>query len=297
MALNSFTGTTNLATTLSPSHRYPHFSTFSCAPSPFSILVFHPFVSTPIFNKPIKKKVKAIMFADSNSIAGDLCATAISGCVALSFLRLWEETAKRGLFDQKVNRKLVHISIGLVFMLCWPMFSSSSHGALFAALIPGLNIIKMLLMGLGVWKDEATVKSMSRELLKGPLYYAATITLACAVYWRDSPIAIATICNLCAGDGLADIIGRRFGSQKLPYNNNKSIAGSVAMLLGGFIASVGYMHYFCWFGYLEKSWEMVIGFLVVSLASTLVESHPLSTVLDDNLTVPLASFLVGSLVL
>lgn len=304
MALNS-TSTTNLVTTHSRSHRYPHLTTFSCAPSSFSILVFHPFVSTQIFNKPINKKiekVKAIMFADSNSIAGDLCATAISGVVAVSVLRVFEETAKRGLFDQKLNRKLVHISIGLVFMLCWPMFSSSRQGALFAALIPGLNIIKMFLMGLGIWKDEATVKSMSRfgdyrELLKGPLYYAATITLACAVYWRGSPIAIAAICNLCAGDGLADIIGRRFGSQKLPYNSNKSIAGSVAMLIAGFIASVGYMHYFCSFGYLEESWEMVIGFLVVSLASTLVESHPLSTVLDDNLTVPLASFLVGSLVL
>lgn len=40
------------------------------------------------------------MFSDTNSLAGDLCATAISGGVALSFLRLWEETAKRGLFDQ-----------------------------------------------------------------------------------------------------------------------------------------------------------------------------------------------------
>lgn len=41
---------------------------------------------------------------------------------------------------------------------------------------------------------------------------------------------------------------------------------------------------------------MVLGFLVVSLASALVESLPISTNLDDNLTVPLTSILVGSLV-
>lgn len=41
-----------------------------------------------------------------------------------------------------------------------------------------------------------------RELLKGPLYYAFTITWACFMYWRTSPIAIASICNLCAGDGI-----------------------------------------------------------------------------------------------
>lgn len=40
-----------------------------------------------------------------------------------------------------------------------------------------------------------------RELLKGPLYYACTLTLATAVFWRTSPIAIAATCNLCAGDG------------------------------------------------------------------------------------------------
>jgi farnesol kinase len=38
---------------------------------------------------------------------------------------------------------------------------------------------------------------------------------------------------------MADIVGRRFGRQKIPYNKNKSIAGSVAMALAGFVASVG----------------------------------------------------------
>ncbi|CAN0902140.1 Farnesol kinase, chloroplastic [Linum grandiflorum] len=191
-------------------------------------------------------------------------------------------------------------------MLCWPLFSSGTRGAVMAALIPAANIIKMFLIGSGMWKDEATVKSMSRfgdrrELLKGPLYYAAAITLACAVGWRTSPVAIASICNLCAGDGTfqieqADVVGRRFGEQKLSYNRNKSIAGSVAMASAGFVASLGYMHYFASFGYIEESWGMVLGFLVASVASAFVESLPISTELDDNLTVTLTSFLVGKLV-
>ncbi|PKI51290.1 hypothetical protein CRG98_028319 [Punica granatum] len=236
-----------------------------------------------------------------NPLVSDICATALSGGIALSILRFFEETAKRGLFDQKLNRKLVHVSIGLVFMLCWPMFSSGRQGAILAALIPGVNIIRVLLVGLGIYKDEATVKSMSRfgdyrELLKGPLYYATTITLACAVFWRASPVGIAAICNLCAGDGFADIVGRRFGHHKIPYNKRKSLAGSVAMASAGFLASIGYMYYFASFGYMQVSWEMIWGFLFVSLASALVESLPLSTALDDNLTVPLTSFIVGSLV-
>lgn len=38
--------------------------------------------------------------------------------------------------------------------------------------------------------------------------------------------------------GIADIIGRRFGKKKIPYNHDKSFAGSIAMGTTGFIVSV-----------------------------------------------------------
>lgn len=238
----------------------------------------------------------------AGGLAHDLVSSAVTAGVALALLRFFEELAKRGVFEQKLNRKLVHITIGMVFLLFWPLFSSGRYAPFLAALAPGINIVRMLLLGLGIMKNEAMVKSMSRsgdhrELLKGPLYYATTITFATSVLWRTSPIAIALICNLCAGDGIADIVGRRLGKDKLPYNPNKSYAGSIAMAVAGFLASIGYMHYLHTFGFIEESWNMAFGFLVVSVAATLVESHPISTELDDNLTVPLTSFLVGSLLL
>uniref|UniRef100_A0A7C9DBG7 Farnesol kinase n=1 Tax=Opuntia streptacantha TaxID=393608 RepID=A0A7C9DBG7_OPUST len=254
----------------------------------------------PINPTRLRRRPAAVMWPE-NPVVSDVCAASFSGAVALSLLRFWQVTAKHTVFDSKLNRKLVHISIGLVFMLCWPLFSSGHRGAVSAGLVPGVNIIRMLVLGLGLYKDEGTVKSMTRfgdyrELLKGPLYYACTITFACVYYWRTSPIGIAAICNLCAGDGLADIVGRRFGSQKLPYNKNKSYVGSIAMATAGFIASVGFMHYFSHFGFIQESWDIVLGFLCVSIAAALVESLPISTTLDDNLTVPVASFLIGSLV-
>ena len=39
--------------------------------------------------------------------------------------------------------------------------------------------------------------------------------------------------------GLADIVGRRLGSKRLLYNKDKSLAGSIAMALAGFLASIG----------------------------------------------------------
>ncbi|KAK8956261.1 hypothetical protein KSP40_PGU004817 [Platanthera guangdongensis] len=186
-------------------------------------------------------------------------------------------------------------------MLCWPLFSHGHLAAFLAALAPGINIIRMLLLGVGIWKNEAIIKSMSRhgdrsELLKGPLYYACTITFSTLIFWRTSPISIAAICNLCAGDGVADLVGRRFGEKKLPYNPDKSYAGTAAMAVAGFLASLGYMHYFASFGYIEESWGMILGFLLVSTASAIVESLPMSSDLDDNLTVPMTSLLVGAAV-
>ncbi|KAG2394931.1 phytol kinase [Vigna angularis] len=246
-------------------------------------------------------------------LVSDIYATAISAIVALSFLRLWQETAKRDIFD-KVGQKIAFFVLGFsgvfsMFLNCNSIVTEN-RAPFFAALIPGVNIIRMLVTGLGIVKDEATVKSMSRfgdyrlqycilesqELLKGPLYYATTITLASIIYWRTSPVSIAAICNLCAGDGMADIVGRRFGGVKIYYNKNKSYAGSIAMASAGFLASIAYMWYFSSFGYMEGSWKLVLGFLLVSVGTAFVESLPISTELDDNLTVPLTSILLGSVI-
>ncbi|GFP98982.1 probable phytol kinase 3 chloroplastic, partial [Phtheirospermum japonicum] len=135
-----------------------------------------------------------------------------------------------------------------------------------------------------------------RELLKAALGYTLNIAWVTIFYWR-TPLAIAAICNLCAGDAMADIVGRRFGGRKLPYNKSKSFAGSIGMAFAGFFASILFMYYFSWFGYIQESQNMVLGFLLVSVASALVESHPFNTKFDDNLTVPIASMLVGTFVL
>ncbi|KAJ7959848.1 Phytol kinase [Quillaja saponaria] len=246
----------------------------SSSSSCFGTKIPSPTSPTPISRRNLRS-IQAISMLHQNPAVSDIYATALSGVIALSLLRFWEETAKRGLLDQKLNRKLVHlnsltalhVSIGLAFLLCWPLFSAEGQAPILAALIPGINIIRMLLVGFGLWKDPATVKLMSRfgdyrELLRGPLYYASTITFTSMVYWRTSPISIATICNLCAGDGTvsADIVGRRFGSKKIPYNSNKSIAGSLAMTSAGFLASIEYMYYFSSFGFIQESWEMVLRF-------------------------------------
>ncbi|CAM0145700.1 unnamed protein product [Urochloa decumbens] len=251
-----------------------------------------------------------------NPLVRDAGAAVLTGVAAAVVLRFWEEVANRSLLDQEVTSKPVlccSSRIPSAFAKTIPFLdkvqklflaqcsSDDVFARFLAPLIILINIIKVTVIGLGLVKDEGVVNSMtrhgdSRELLKGPLYYACAITLATIVFWRTSPISIAVICNLCAGDGVADIVGRRLGQVKLPHNPEKSYAGSIAMFMAGFIASVLYMCYFSIFGFVEKSWTMVGAFGVTSLAAAVVESLRISTRLDDNLTVPLASVLVGALV-
>lgn len=72
------------------------------------------------------------------------------------------------------------------------------------------------------------------------------VFLSCSVSASAISIAfvvlagIIAISLMCGGDGLADIVGRRFGaSSRLPYNSTKSWAGSIAMAVGGAAFAAG----------------------------------------------------------
>ncbi len=71
-----------------------------------------------------------------------------------------------------------------------------------------------------------------QELLRGPLLYIGIVTAVTLLFWRESPVGLMVLCLMCGGDGLADVVGRRYGSARLPFNHNKSWLGSLAMFTG-----------------------------------------------------------------
>lgn len=232
--------------------------------------------------------------------AMDFVAAAITLVGALGILQVFDELAKRDVLEKKLSRKLVHILSGLVFMLFWPLFSSSPIAKYMAAFAPAANGIRMIGLGLGLWTNEALVKACSREggrreLLQGPLYYAVTITIVTLFFWRNSPVGVVAVANLCAGDGFADIVGRKYGTQRLPYNRSKSVIGSIAFFVMASLASMGFVAYFSAFGFFPATANIYLATIGVSLASAIAESLPLP--LDDNFTVPFVAIAAGMLLL
>ena len=222
--------------------------------------------------------------------------------VALVEIRFLDFAAQRGWIESRLSRKLIHILTGPLFVLCWLLFPTPDlwYFRWLAALVPLLFTIQFAMIGLGLVKDEASVKAMSRngdrrEILRGPLFYGIIFVIMTLVYWKDSPIGIIAVMLMCGGDGLADILGRGIKSAKLPWNKDKSVAGSLGMFAGGWVLAMLILGIFI----LAKAGGFgpfggyLLPVTIIAVVATLVESLPLKDV--DNITVTLAAMALGYL--
>lgn len=229
------------------------------------------------------------------AVLQDGAATLFATAGAYALVRTFDVLTERRLVEKSLSRKIVHVLSGVLFMASWPLFSNSTEARYFAAVAPFLNSLRLLIYGLRLYTDEALVKSVSREgkpeeLLRGPLYYVLVLLFSVLVFWRESPIGVVSLSMMSGGDGFADIVGRRYGSVKLPFNQKKSWIGSISMFISGFLLSAIMLFYFSSLGYVHVSWEEAFGKLaLVALAATVVECIPATDVVDDNISVPLAS--------
>lgn len=220
---------------------------------------------------------------------------------AYSLVLAFDVLTQRNFIEQNLSRKLVHILSGLLFMACWPIFSTSTEARYFASLVPLANCLRLVTYGLSLATDEGLIKSVTREgkpaeLLRGPLYYVLILVICVLVFWRDSPIGVISLAMMCGGDGVADIMGRKFGSVKIPYNKKKSWAGSISMLIFGFLISMGMLYYFSALGYFQMDLVSTMQRVaLVSFMATVVESLPTEGGVDDNISVPLASMVTAFL--
>jgi phytol kinase len=226
-------------------------------------------------------------------------ALIITFAVALIELRLLDFCAHRGWIESRLSRKLIHILTGPLFVLCWLLFPDLWYSRWLAALVPFAITAQFALIGLGIMKDEAAVKAMSRsgdrrEILRGPLFYGIVFVIMTLVYWKTSPIGMLALMLMCGGDGLADIMGRGIRSPKLPWSRDKSVAGSMGMLLGGWVLAAFILFIFVRVGAFPGPFRFyVLPITVIALVAMLVESLPLKDV--DNITVTLVAVLLGHL--
>lgn len=98
---------------------------------------------------------------------------------------------------------------------------------------------------------------------------------------------------MCGGDGLADLLGRRYQSATLPWNRNKTLTGSFGMFIGGLGLAALIMGVYVWVGVFSAPFVgYLTPLLLIATAGMLVESLPLRDV--DNITVAMAAVVLGA---
>ena len=227
-------------------------------------------------------------------------ATLFTFLIALAFLRLMDFIAHRGIVESKLSRKIIHIGTGPIFVLCWLMYPNVSISRWLAALVPFVITTQFVLVGAGILRDEAAVKAMSRtgdrrEILRGPLFYGIVFIAITLIYWKDSFVGIPALMMLCGGDGIADIVGRRVKSPKLPWSREKSVAGSLSVFAGGLLLTM--LIFAIYVGMGEFSGPLsryLLPITWIALGATLIESLPFKDL--DNITLPTVAALLGHLV-
>ncbi len=226
-----------------------------------------------------------------------ILATILTFAIALAFLRMMDFFAHRGWIESRLSRKLIHIGTGPIFVLCWLLFPASPEARWLAALVPFAITLQFALVGLGIINDEASIKAMSRtgdrrEILRGPLFYGMMFVLLTIIFWKDSPVGMTALMIMCGGDGVADLVGRRFNSSKWPHSPEKSMAGSLSVFIGGWLLSAFVLVIYTGAGVFAGPFiAYLIPLTVIALVSALVESFPHKDV--DNITVTVAAVVLG----
>lgn len=137
------------------------------------------------------------------------------------------------------------------------------------------------------------------EAAGGPFIYVIIMTMAILAFWRDSPTGVVALSTMAAGDGLADIIGRRFGkSNQWPAaitgsKNRKSVAGSFAMIVGSVLTSLAllsWLHATGSLATLPPLGELTLKLIYISAAAAFCELIPIA---DDNYTVPFTAAILS----
>jgi phytol kinase len=197
------------------------------------------------------------------------------------------------LYNSNVSRKLTHTLSAPLFILFFPIFSEADGARFFAGAVAFVNSIRLYRAGTG--RNSNLARTISRsgdasEVLEGPFIYVCQLLLFVLAFWRSSMVGIVAMSTLAAGDGMADLIGRRFGKgNKWFFSESKSIAGTAGFAVASSLTSIGLVNWLSTTGCLQYSlspMDLALRIIAISVVCAIVELFP---VVDDNYSVPITA--------
>ena len=182
-----------------------------------------------------------------------------------------------------ISRKITHICAGSAIIFL-PLFIDIGSSHFLNITVFAVWTILLIQKGLFAAEDDQAVKTMTRtgnkrELLKGTLYFVIVAIICGTVYYKQFAGVLA-MAILGWGDGLAPIIGTRYGKLKYRVLSDKSVEGSLAFLVGSIFAGLFFVRLI-----VPESFDAT-KIVTIAVIATIVEGISPKEV--DNITIPLA---------
>jgi phytol kinase len=180
-----------------------------------------------------------------------------------------------------ISRKITHICAGSTIIFL-PLFIEGDWSHFLNITVFAVWTLLLVQKGLFAADDDQAVKTMTRtgdkkELLRGTLYFVIVAMLCGTVFYKQFNGVLA-MAVLGWGDGLAPIIGTRYGKVKYKVLSDKSVEGSLAFLVGSFLAGLFFVRLI-----VPEAFDPVrIG--IIAAAAAIVEGVSPREV--DNLLIP-----------
>ncbi|MEH2154659.1 diacylglycerol/polyprenol kinase family protein [Nostoc sp.] len=184
--------------------------------------------------------------------------------------------------EPEIVRKIVHIGTGNVILLAWWLDIPASVGITASILASAITLLSYRLPIL------PGINSVGRQSL-GTFFYSVSFGILVAWFWylQQPQYAALGILVMTWGDGLAALIGQRFGKNKYKvFGTVKSWEGSLTMMLVSYLVCSLIL-----VGTQGNAWQTWAISLMVAVIATALEAF--SFLGMDNLTVPLGSATVA----
>lgn len=137
-----------------------------------------------------------------------------------------------------ISRKITHICAGSAIIFL-PLFIDIGSSHFLNITVFAVWTILLIQKGLFAAEDDQAVKTMTRtgnkrELLKGTLYFVIVAIICGTVYYKQFAGVLA-MAILGWGDGLAPIIGTRYGKLKYRVLSDKVLKAVLPFLWAVFL--------------------------------------------------------------
>jgi phytol kinase len=182
------------------------------------------------------------------ALLSDFVALGVTVLIVAAFLSFIRNLRNVHGVAPALTRKLAHAGTGILFLICWGLFSANAESKYVAGIVPAFTTARFVMVGVGLLNDPAVRSLGARDqLVRGPLAYGVVFTALTIFYWRHV-VALLVAVALCLGDGAVTALALSNAAPKQP-NLRRAVSALIffVVCVGAALLSIALARLTGWF--------------------------------------------------